>query len=229
MTTLSLADLAERMAAEGAPLSAILLAIRAIEDARHEGDAKREKDRERKRARNFHGNSVEIPQTVHGNSGDLSPQETFQPLSEPTSLDQNPTLTPYRSPALAKPNGFARFWEAYPHKVGKRAAETAYDRALRRADAAAILAGVGRAGASRQWGEGFIPNPATWLNQDRWLDEPDETARVPPLTGGLVAALARQQGARMFLEADDDGGERHDFGGTGGAVIALPRAGQVAR
>ena len=27
---------------------------------------------------------------------------------------------------------------------------------------------------SRQWKEGYIPNPQTWLNQKRWLDEMDE-------------------------------------------------------
>jgi hypothetical protein len=81
--------------------------------------------------------------------------------------------------ALAKPNGFARFWEAYPAKVGKREAEKAYGRAIRRLGGpdppAVILAGVQRATTSRKWREGFIKNPATWLNQDCWTDEePDE-------------------------------------------------------
>jgi len=27
---------------------------------------------------------------------------------------------------------------------------------------------------SSQWKKGFIPNPATYINQERWLDEPEE-------------------------------------------------------
>jgi hypothetical protein len=34
-----------------------------------------------------------------------------------------------------------------------------------------ILAGLERAKQSKRWREGFVPNPSTWLNQDRWLDE----------------------------------------------------------
>lgn len=84
---------------------------------------------------------------------------------------------------LLKPNGFARFWEEYPSKVGKRAAETAYDRALRRIDGpdppAVILDGVRRAKAGRRWRDGYVPNPATWLNQDRWTDETEQTHERP--------------------------------------------------
>jgi hypothetical protein len=79
---------------------------------------------------------------------------------------------------IAKPNGFARFWEAYPNKVGKQEAEKAYAKALKSIPGpdppGVILAGVERAKASRQWGEGFIPYPATWLNRGSWDDEPAE-------------------------------------------------------
>jgi hypothetical protein len=82
------------------------------------------------------------------------------------------------TPKFAKPNGFARFWEAYPNKVGKAAAEAAYAKALKRISGpdppSVLLAGVERAKASRAWGEGFIPHPKTWLSQGRWDDEPAE-------------------------------------------------------
>lgn len=73
---------------------------------------------------------------------------------------------------------FERFWEAYPKKVGKLAAQKAWDRA-KRPDIAQILVAVRTAKASPQWtrdGGQYIPNPATWLNQGRWDDNP----LIPP-------------------------------------------------
>lgn len=86
-----------------------------------------------------------------------------------------PSRTVIEPPTSAR--GFVEFWRAYPEKVGKRAAEAAYAKALKRIggdDAAAvILAGVMRAKhQSDKWRRGIIPNPATWLNQDRWEDAP---------------------------------------------------------
>ena len=83
----------------------------------------------------------------------------------------------------AREERFARFWAAYPKKVGKGAAEKAFakykpddvltDRMIR---------AVTSAKASIQWqreGGQFIPNPATWLNQRRWEDEiPDSSTRM---------------------------------------------------
>lgn len=121
----------------------------------------------------------------HGghHAGDVVPLTL--PLSPQTPL--SPTHTPPESSTrvkgpsrLAKSSGFARFWEAYPNKVGKAAAEKSYDRAIAKIGgddpAAVILAGLDRAKASRKWREGYIPNPTTWLNQGRWEDQPAEQA-----------------------------------------------------
>lgn len=82
---------------------------------------------------------------------------------------------------------FVEWWDAYPHKVGKRAAETAYLRALARASPTALIDGVRRYIAmkppDRQW-----CNPATFLNQDRHLDQP---AMLLPLNGGQHGGSAR--------------------------------------
>ena len=66
---------------------------------------------------------------------------------------------------------FPAFWSMYPNKVGKRDAEAAYQRALKRARHQSIVEGLQRALTCRRWQEGYIPNPATWLNQERWTDE----------------------------------------------------------
>jgi len=76
-----------------------------------------------------------------------------------------------RLDAATAPPGFDGFWQNYPRKVGKRAAMKAFTLALKRAPAAEILAGLARA----QWSDDpqYIPHATTWLNGDRWTDEPD--------------------------------------------------------
>lgn len=75
---------------------------------------------------------------------------------------------------------FDEFWAAYPKKVGKKAALTAWNKA--RPDTELfdkIMAAIGRARATDQWQREngrFIPNPATWINQGRWDDEYEEGA-----------------------------------------------------
>lgn len=64
---------------------------------------------------------------------------------------------------------FSTFWSRYPKRVGRRDAEKAFERAGKRADFDAIMAGLDRYVRKRDdrpW-----CNPATWLNQDRWTDE----------------------------------------------------------
>lgn len=75
---------------------------------------------------------------------------------------------------------FAEFWEVYPRKTGKGAAEKAYEKIRPTQELhETMIRAVRSASLSRQWkkdGGQFIPNPATWLNQRRWEDEvPQET------------------------------------------------------
>ncbi len=84
----------------------------------------------------------------------------------------------------AEPAGFDEFWSAYPRKVARGAALKAWakakpDEPLRQV----ILAAIGRARDGPDWrkdGGAFIPHPATWLNAQRWLDEPVTMVAVAP-------------------------------------------------
>lgn len=83
---------------------------------------------------------------------------------------------------------FGAFWTLYPNKVGKRAAEKAYESAIRRADPKVILDGLHRYAAKqddRPW-----CNPATWLNQDRWEDQAPAPINQKPrnMADGFFAA-----------------------------------------
>jgi hypothetical protein len=82
--------------------------------------------------------------------------------------------------------GFAEFWQAYPRKQAKQAAQKAWgnlapDPELRRL----ILVGLEHAKRSRQWSEGVIPHPATWINGRRWEDEIQTGAQQPGFFNGL--------------------------------------------
>lgn len=99
--------------------------------------------------------------------GQTLEKQRVTPL-EKTREDKN-TPKPPKGAARVEPSGFAEWWAAYPRKVAKRAAEKAYRAALKRGtDPPALLRDV----RTRSWPaeERFIPNPATYLNGDRWLD-----------------------------------------------------------
>jgi hypothetical protein len=112
------------------------------------------------------------------------------PVAKGFSLSPVPLLppTPPNNPLTPKPsskNSFgardfgdwpddfdAVFWTAWPHKVGKPMAMKALDRVRRRGiPFAAVMDGLGRyvrgKPADRSW-----MNPATFLNGDRWEDQP---------------------------------------------------------
>ena len=70
-------------------------------------------------------------------------------------------------------DGFADFYGRYPRKVGKDAARRAWAKAVKRAPADQIIAGlVAQLPALAARELRFQPHPSTWLNEGRWQDEP---------------------------------------------------------
>jgi len=67
---------------------------------------------------------------------------------------------------------FSKFWDLYPKKVGKGAANRSWKAAVKRADAKNILTAAAHFSKSSKARGKFCPNPATWLNQERWEDDP---------------------------------------------------------
>ena len=72
-------------------------------------------------------------------------------------------------------DGFEQFWNAYPKKVGKTAAKKSWDKAKPDIDLVliALLWQVNQVQWKKENGQ-FIPNPSTYINQGRWLDEMEE-------------------------------------------------------
>lgn len=95
---------------------------------------------------------------------------------------------------------FERFWAAYPKKTGKDAAWKAFHKRQPGDDLTeAILTALAWQTLQPNWtkdGGQYIPNPATWLNQGRWADEPQQG-------GPLVSARTHQlaQATKDFLRS----------------------------
>ena len=73
---------------------------------------------------------------------------------------------------------FEQFWEAYPRKVGKKTAKISWGK-IKPDDGLLekILIAVEKQKKSKQWQQTqFIPNPSTWLNQERWKDEVEDAS-----------------------------------------------------
>lgn len=66
---------------------------------------------------------------------------------------------------------FDSWYATYPKKVAKPAAQKAYAKARKNADAATLLAAASVMAKAYGTDQTYCPNPATWLNQERWTDE----------------------------------------------------------
>ena len=101
--------------------------------------------------------------------------------------------------SLVEPPGsnaeFDEFWKLYPRKTeGPAACRREWDKARKSADFSAIIAGLER----YPFKPDFLPMPATWLNQKRWLTQSD----TRPLT--VAAPSRRGSAADLVAELDLD-------------------------
>lgn len=97
------------------------------------------------------------------------------------------------------PFSFDQFWNAYPHKVGKGAAARAFDKARGKVTFAELLAGLERYKASKPVDRPWC-NPATWLNERRWEDEPAELSA--PSLSLVMPEHGNQHAGRVYLRRE---------------------------
>jgi hypothetical protein len=139
-------------------------------------------------------------------------------ISKPTKIKSS------RSANAADAIRFDEFWAVYPKKAAKPAALKSWRAKKLDQHADQIIENVrARIDRDRQWSEPqFIPNPTTYLNQDRWND-PIQEAR--PVQQQSRPASKQMQG----LEAIFNAGKNYGMDGTGSSkglgptVHALPR------
>jgi len=81
-------------------------------------------------------------------------------------------ITDTLNPLSAKKHAdsFNDFWKAYPKKVGKDKALIAWNK--KKPPLIEVLEALQWQVISDQWKSGYIPNPATYINDGRWQDEP---------------------------------------------------------
>jgi len=153
-------------------------------------DALREKDAARK------GNRPPDPDGPgRGGSSDSDGNPSgiqSEPKGNPTpKTRQDKTDTGTRQEETPAPDGtdlFEAFWSAYPKKVGKADAKKAWPKACKRLDAERLVKAAGYwAGlwANARIEKKFILHPATWLNGQRWDDEPP-VPKLQAVSGGYV-------------------------------------------
>lgn len=115
--------------------------------------------------------------SLHADVSKCTQLPTNVPGGPDTDTDTD-TYTNSDLNSLSSPDPeFEQFWEAYPRKVGKKAARKAWEKATDRPAIDVILCAIERAKRSPQWlkdGGQYIPHPATWINQGRWMDQPIE-------------------------------------------------------
>lgn len=198
--SLSAAVVAELVRA-GLDGDALIAAVERIEaaDGRRSVDEQAERrraaDRERKaRLRNSAESAEQEPPIKKGSphpSKEINPQ-----FSPPSGV---------RTIRAREDGGFDQFWEVWPNKVNKPAAVKAWPKAVKAAGSLqTILEGVHRyvenKPLDRQW-----CNPASFLNGERWNDQPAPIATGPPRREPDyldIAAEARRQ--LEELERNDD-------------------------
>lgn len=140
-------------------------------------DEKRSKEGRKHKLRGMaeaHEKATEYPPPSRGSTRGPSPQK-------PEARSQKPPDSPPKGGGAE----FAEFYEFYPRKVARGAAERAFVKARSLASQQEIVAGAKRyAEATRGKEPEYVAHPATWLNAKRWLDESpppaSATASKPP-------------------------------------------------
>ena len=111
--------------------------------------------------------------------------------------ESNPNPNP-ESESKTRETRFGEFWAAYPRKQGKGAAEKAWGKIKPNAKVFdQIMSAVESQKHCEQWQKHngqFIPNPATWLNQRRWEDEPGTPSEDE--TDNIFLQMLREGGCR---------------------------------
>jgi hypothetical protein len=85
----------------------------------------------------------------------------------------HPIETPIETPT------FDDFYKIYPRKTAKGAARKAWDK-LSPEDRERAVAGAQRYLDDPNRDESFTAYPATWLNAERWLDDPMPPRKISP-------------------------------------------------
>jgi hypothetical protein len=122
--------------------------------------------------------------------------ETPPDTDTDTDTDKPPLNTPPRKPKnrVEYTTDFQTFWDVYPEKTGKGKAYEEWVK-IRMSESlfSEIIDSVNKhIEHSQKWQNGYIPNPATFLHQRRWEDQPDGHKKIRSAVDiGIARFLAK--------------------------------------
>jgi hypothetical protein len=139
-----------------------------------------------------------------------APETETETYREETETDSSSSKS-----SMATDWNFEKFWVGYPRKVGKLAAQRSFLKATKRGEVSfeTLMAAVGRIEASDPK---FIPHPATWLNDGRYLDGQSAAPTSTELTPQELA----DRDFWLAKLAKESHGERTELGGPASVVEA---------
>lgn len=108
-------------------------------------------------------------------------------LQNPSAVVESRTTAgaPKRPKPPKEDPDFVAFWSAYPRKIDKGHARQAFAKATDKASPEAIIAAAKaftKLVRAERRPVDKIPHPATWLNGERWADEPDQPTHTTDWT-----------------------------------------------
>lgn len=166
------------------------------------------------------GQSGQLPEVANLAVSSLETVETTTdtPSTPPEAHEEQPTLALLSVVPDAAPSKldeeFDGFWRAYPRKVGKAKARTAYRSARKVASMDEIAAGLrAQLPDLRRREVHLVPHPTTWLNQRRWEDDPTHAAQP--------SGRGRNYEAEMMMARASGQSHDHQLGGTAELAIAM--------
>jgi len=142
----------------------------------------------------------------YGNPPDKA-QSPAARSQDPESISQKISKERTRASALVAPWTEAdreRFWAAFPNKIGKADAMKAFDKASSKVTPEVLFSALNRY-ANKSDDRPFC-NPSTWLNQERWLDQPaanNGNRTSNPRTSGVDAILTVATRKARELDRND--------------------------
>lgn len=161
---------------------------------------------EARRQRNANDRGNDPRTTVERSSNDPPTISEALPSPSPSQPQDSPSLRSGETRARPFAAAFEQFWQAFPNKVGKRDAQKAFEKVIKSGSvtiekmAAGLHAYVNKTD-DRPW-----CNPATWLNQGRWDDQP---AEVSSNGKSLLAAASRLE--QQLARGDDYAAHQDDL------------------
>lgn len=146
------------------------------------------------------------PETGFQASGDRSLETRTSADSALSLTKDGEARTPRRPPRGGDDDEeFAAFWRVCVRKAGKGQARRAWRRAVKKKPGTELveaMAEFARTMAAMNVSQEFVPHPASWLNGERWDDEPPVDAEPG---GPRVAACELCDDRRwVFPEESDD-------------------------